>query len=93
MKPKKPADREQFILDHLHGDSHRMADVLDAEFVNAYIEATGAPFTAQNFGASKCSMLGRDLSSLYRKGLVRRERCGVGGESGFPKWVYVYQSI
>lgn len=87
---KRPAERQRFILDHLR--ANRMADILDRDFVVAYIQATDAPSRENFFGAPSCPTLGRDLSALYRQGKVARSRCGLSGhEVGFPRWVYVYE--
>lgn len=67
--------------------------MLDAEFVTAYVEATGATFIPQRFGAAKCRQLGRDLGELHAANKLRRVAVGLpAGDScmGFPKWVYHY---
>jgi hypothetical protein len=67
-------------------------DVLNSDFVTAYIEATGAPFVAQPFGADTCRQLGRDLSSMCKSGVLVRGRVGlVEHYQGMPNWVYVYR--
>lgn len=87
----RPIDREAVILDLLgEGDGN----VVDADFVTAYVEATGVPYAPQPYGASKCRTLGRDLSRMYQKGLLVRERAGLWnmGGMGFPTWVWVYRA-
>jgi hypothetical protein len=69
-------------------------DVLDAEFVWHYIEATAAKAGVQIVGAPKCPQLGRDLGAMFRAGRLRRGRVGmpVGyASAGFPTWVYCYE--
>ncbi|APQ14717.1 hypothetical protein BJP27_24405 (plasmid) [Pseudomonas oryzihabitans] len=67
-------------------------DVLNSDFVTAYIEATGAPFVSQAFGADTCRQLGRDLSSMCKSGVLVRGRVGlVEHYQGMPNWVYVYR--
>lgn len=90
MTTKKPAERRRFILDWV--DQNGPSNVLDADFVSAYIEETGAPFEAMPYGAHRCPMLGRDLAALYRAGALTRDAVGVPqGEWGMPSWVYDYQ--
>lgn len=69
-------------------------DVLDADFVWHYIEATDAKASVQKLGAPKCPQLGRDLGAMYRAGRLRRGSVGMPtgyASSGFPTWVYSYQ--
>lgn len=91
-------DRSDWILDYLDKRSTDACpfhcDVLDTDFVNGYIEFSGAKRTIQFFGAPKCSQLGRDLSKMYGNGILNRSRCGLNvGDAamGFPKWVYCYE--
>ena len=67
-------------------------DVLDSAFVDAYADKTGAQVFIQPFGANTCRQLGRDLSKMYKNGLLERGRIGLGfnWQHGFPKWVYSY---
>lgn len=87
----RPLDRQQFVLDWMERTGETVVDVLNADLVDAYIEATGAPYEPMPYGAHRCPLLGRDLSALYRQGLLSRNRTGVGGGEGFPSWVYTYQ--
>lgn len=68
-------------------------DVLNQAFVDAYLEATKAPFIPMHYGAHKCKTLGHDLSELRTNGYLSRARVGIpsGRAEGFPAWVYVYQ--
>lgn len=53
---------------------------------------TLASYIFQHFGAHRCPQLGRDLAEMWRNKLLRRGSIGISGaESGFPKWVYVYE--
>lgn len=68
------------------------ADILNAKFVEDYINATRANFIAMKYGAFKCSQLSRDLSNMYSQGILTRARIGLPGlGQGFPKWVYLYK--
>lgn len=83
-------ERHNWILKQVQ--KRERVDVLSAEFVDEYIDATGAVYSLQYFGAFTCRQLGRDLSEMWRNGLLTRSRIGLSGfESGFPKWVYVYE--
>lgn len=66
-------------------------DVLNRDFVRAYVNATGAECVYQFYGADTCPQLGRDLSRCFKQKKLLRGRVGLPAmESGFPKWVYVY---
>ena len=61
MKP--PVFRRQWLLDYLAakdrmapGAPRTYVDVLNRYFVNAYVDATGAPADAMPYGADKCPM-------------------------------------
>lgn len=84
------ADREAWILRWI--DTHRHASVLDAPFVDAYVQATGARFERRPWGAHKCRQLGLDLSNLHSRWVLHRYRVGLARtwQRGFPTWVYVY---
>lgn len=89
----RPAQRRQMILDYLRENEGHLptVDVLDTDFVDSYTEATGAPHDVMPYGANRCKMLGRDLSEMYKAGLLDREATGIfAGEWGMPRWVYVY---
>lgn len=81
--------RHRFILDWI--SNRQYADVLDTEFVEAYIAHTGAPATHQLRGAPRCQRLSRDLAELHRRRELTRDSCGISAcGPGFPTWVYVY---
>lgn len=95
----RPTDRYQWILEYLrkwqefYGTSSYSVDILNADFVTDYVEATGTKrYSIMPYGADKCSQLGEDLSAMYRKGLLDRSTVGIDGMSGmgFPRWVYSY---
>ena len=84
-----PKDRRAFIAAYL--TDHVAVDILDRDFVEAYGDATGATLELQPYGAPRCKMLGRDLSSMYRAGQLERAVVGThGAEAGSPNWVYSY---
>jgi hypothetical protein len=94
----KPEERYDWIIAYASrpgSENYRVhMDILNSDFVWDYIEATEAPHKIQFFGAPKCAQLGRDLSKMYEKKMLRRYTCGVGNGlsgQGFPKWVYVYK--
>lgn len=94
MKPY--AERELFILNYLRErgrSSMGGVDVLNAEFVNAYVAFSGAGVALMPYGAHKCPTLGRDLSRMHRERRLRRFSIGLPGfgrHEGFPKWVWNY---
>lgn len=98
---KKPADRHQWILQHMlkkqavygWGRIPYSVDILDEHFVDDFIENTGAKFRPMIFGADKCKSLARDLADLYKRGVLVRHSCGINSPTaggGWPKWVYIY---
>ncbi len=97
----KPADREQWILAWLRERQSRSSapyriDVLNAHFVDEYIDATGATHILQMLGAHTCPQLGRDLGRLHARGLLSRYTAGIDGGlcyQGFPRWVWSYTLV
>lgn len=90
---KPPAERQKWLLDWFRGESFAVADILNSEFVDAYIEATGASFRRCNWGAHKCRALSDDLRALWKKGYLSRARVSLSGgswEPGLPTWVWSY---
>ncbi|HEX5426544.1 MAG TPA: hypothetical protein VFW94_23555 [Candidatus Acidoferrales bacterium] len=88
----KPWDaRRRWLIAYLR--DHKRGDVLNANFVDEYLKATGASFYPMSFGAHRCPALGRDLARMYTEGTLARKRIGIYGLSGkgFPRWVYVYE--
>jgi hypothetical protein len=89
----KPHERRKWLYNAIKGERGGV-DVLYADFVDAYMEATGAKCYPQMWGAHKCPQLGRDLSQMARDGALRRHRAGLSGgawQPGFPKWVWSYE--
>lgn len=89
----KPNDRYDFIINYISSTRPHAIDVLNSEFVDAYIKTTGAKYKPTFFGAFKCAMLGRDLSKMYNQGMLDRSILSLPPGSineGFPGWVYVY---
>lgn len=68
-------------------------DVLDRDFVDDYVAATGARVKVMPYGADKCPQLGCDLSWMAARGRLLRSRTGICGLAGmgFPKWVWTYR--
>jgi hypothetical protein len=84
---------ENYLLwSSLRRKVNESCDVLDREFVEGYVDATGAKVKVMPFGADKCAQLGRDLSAMFRAGRLSRWANGIWGGSseGFPRWVYSY---
>lgn len=70
-------------------------DVLYADFVDEYAEATGAKLIYAPWGAHWCRTLSSDLAEMSRCGYLRRRRVGLSGnwQPGFPKWVWRYEAV
>ncbi|POA45542.1 hypothetical protein C1893_23080 [Pseudomonas sp. MPR-ANC1] len=85
----KPEARFKWIREWIA--THGATDVLNADFVNGYVNATQAPYFEQAFGANSCRQLGRDLSAMHMSGQLTRGRIGLTERyTGMPSWVYVY---
>lgn len=92
----KPEQRREWIEAHMRSDailSRGGVDVLNSDFVDAYIDATKPKFRVTNYGAWKCPQLGRDLAQMVEDGVLRRHRVGIAGlaSMGFPRWVWSYE--
>jgi len=87
----KPEARFKWILEWIA--KHGATDVLNADFVNGYVNATQAPSFEQAFGANSCRQLGRDLSAMHKAGQLTRGTIGLTERyTGMPSWVYVYSA-
>jgi hypothetical protein len=85
--------RQEWILEYLRKRPGASVNILDAAFVESFVEATSAKFIPQMFGAAKCPKLGQDLGALHAINKLCRVAVGLpSGDAsmGFPKWVYHY---
>ena len=73
----KPHDRQHWILNYLRKRPTERVDILNTEFVCAYVEATQAKYLPQFYGAPKCKTLGSDLGELARSEMLRRVTVGL----------------
>lgn len=72
----------------------RFVDVLNSEFVDAYIDEFKPAHQITYWGAKKCRKLGADLAAMAKLGYLERHRSGLSSgawQPGFPKWVWSYQ--
>ena len=84
--------RWRWIRDWLR--THQHADILDSDFVWAYIEEFNAGASVQFIGAPTCRQLGRDLGAMFKAEYLERSIVGISDgmcHMGFPKWVYSYK--
>lgn len=100
MKPSKiavmpkPERLEWILIDILDQPYGSTVDVVTRTFVEDYLAETHATHETMTIGPPKCTMLGRDLGALFRKGYVTRFPRGmdVGMHSaGFAAWVFAYK--
>ena len=84
------AKRQAWIKEWVQKNT--FVDVLNCDFVFAYIKATGVPFEDTNWGAPKCRTLGQDLAGMVHDGTLSRRCVGLSGnwQPGFPRWVWTY---
>ena len=91
----KKSERFEKIKEYLRAKNpleSPAVDVLNADFVNWYIDATGADYQFMMYGAHKCKQLSRDLGEMHAAGILTRNAYGLPGAGmGFPKWVYLYR--
>lgn len=98
---KKPSERKEFILNYLRKlnelfpscPGSAKVDVLDSDFVDAYIDFSGVSFDKAKHGYFKCKQLSRDLTEMWQTGELSRylKRLKPGSRNeGFPGWVYSY---
>ena len=92
-KPIPFEERKEWILDIARNKQY--LNTLDKDFVDAYIDFTGAKYELTMWGANKCPLLSADLAKMYRMGDLERSATGLGSNwhVGFPRWIYVYKLI
>jgi len=67
-------------------------DIMNADFVDAYIEKFKPKHIITMYGANKCSELSKILKQGYDMNIFNRSIIGIHQAMwGFPKWVYVYE--
>jgi hypothetical protein len=92
-------EKEEWIIEYI-SDKKALpfVDMLDEDFVNAFVETFNCDFEDMTLGAVKCKELSKLLSSMYKKKLLNRFPHGV--KKGYnqdykcfksPKWVYSYE--
>ena len=89
---KTDNEKIEFIKDYIK--KRLSVDILDADFVDAFIEKFNAPHRITIFGANKCPSLGKLLAEMSKNKILKRFPCGLSKpnwQPGFPKWVYSYQ--
>lgn len=86
----KAKERRDWIIDYIRKNGP--VDILKRDFVDAYVEATGASYLPANYGSNKCQRLYEDLVALHEEYSLKRVSVGIKGMAGqgFPNWVYSY---
>ncbi len=90
MKKMHRDQRYEWLLAYIK--KHGGVDVLNSDFVDSYVAATGMKVETMVWGANRCRALGRDLAHMEIMSALKRFRIGLGGnwQPGFPKWVWSY---
>jgi hypothetical protein len=87
-------EKEKWIINYLINNSIGFVDILDEDFVMAFIDKFGAKCVDNVIGAPKCKELSNLLSQMYRNNKLNRfahgVRSGLCQDGKFPKWVYSY---
>lgn len=96
MTRMTPKEREDWLIDRIQREPGKMVDVCNSDFVDDYVEATGATARTVMWGAKKCPQLGRDLSRMATRwgACLKRSRTSLGDMGtgmGFPRWVWAYR--
>lgn len=91
-----PKDRETWLLRRIQEEPGQIVDVCNQQFVDDYVDATGARHRPTMYGAVKCAQLGRDLSRMATRWgpSLKRARTSLGDMGtgmGFPRWVWSYR--
>ncbi|MBD8836204.1 hypothetical protein IFU39_00025 [Paenibacillus sp. CFBP 13594] len=90
MKKKETIVKEEWIKDYINKNGP--VNILDVEFVDAYINEFNPNHVIQPFGANGCKELGKMLSTLYNDNILNRSRISIHGLGrDYPIWVYVYE--
>ncbi|MCD6674869.1 MAG: hypothetical protein LT106_18705 [Burkholderiaceae bacterium] len=90
----KPIERYAWIEREMDVRNFGEASTLDRDFVDRYVEETGAKAQLRTVGADYCPQLGRDLRAMWRRGRLTRSATGIDGGlcgMGFPRWCWVYR--
>jgi hypothetical protein len=78
----------------LIGEIRRLhfVNILNEDFVDAYINHTNAPHEIMLYGTNRCPRLSQDLRRLYNKQRISRTAIGVPYARlyQFPTWVWSY---
>lgn len=87
-------EKEQWIIDYISNlERVQVVDILDEDFVNAFIKKFNPKYEVTLIGAYRCKELSLLLGKMYKKCLLNRCVIGLRGgawQDGFPKWVYSY---
>jgi hypothetical protein len=89
-------EKEQWVIAYLKSKEYlQFIDILDEEFVNAFIDKFDAKFEHCRLGSPKCKELSKLLSSMYKKQLLDSHshgtKSGLTKDGSFPKWTYLYE--
>lgn len=86
----KKKDRLNLLLEKIN--ELKFVDILNADFVDWYIQETKTNYKMTKIGANISKTLSSDLVTLYKMGKLKRDRVSIYSMAcyGFPKWVYSY---
>lgn len=89
-------EKEKWVIEYLKNKKFlAFVDMLDSDFVNSFVEQFESKYDDMTLGAVKCKELSKLLSSMYKRGLLKRfahgVKNGLSQDGKFPKWVYSYE--
>ena len=93
MKVEDYIKYSEWVLQYLDNEATiESIDILDADFVEAFIKQFNPKSYWYVYGAPKVPILGPLLSKMYHEGKLNRYATGLQcHEWGFPNWVYSYR--
>ena len=85
-------NKQKWIIDYLKRPGNFCISVMDTPAVDEYIEKFNPKHIIFPYGPNQCRDLGRQLSKMYRVGILERTTNGINDlmGHGYPKWFYAY---
>lgn len=84
--------RQQWITRYLQNTQH--VNILNKDFVKAYIKEFKAAHSVNSVGACRCEQLSKDLGRMYREQLLQRNTLPLYNMPwGSPRWIYCYSKL
>jgi hypothetical protein len=80
-----------FIIEYINSTSIKAVDILNEDFVDAYIAKFNPKHTPTMWGAWRCKEISRILKFGFDTGMLCRYASSLPEHpQGFPNWIYIY---